>query len=77
MANIKTAERGQSKNLKDDPTPICAEVALCGFSSVCLDCSEVRPHGMFVSKAGSDVSYTSAFITSPVSIINFYTPHKI
>jgi len=32
---------------------------------------------MFVSKAVNEVSYTSAFITLPLSIINFYIPHKI
>lgn len=32
---------------------------------------------MFVSIAVNEVSYTSAFITLPLSIINFYIPHKI
>lgn len=32
--------------------------------------------GVFVSEAMGDVSYTSAFMASPLSIINFYTPHK-
>lgn len=32
--------------------------------------------GVFVSEAVGDVSYTSAFMASPLSIINFYTPHK-
>lgn len=32
---------------------------------------------MFVGKAVDEVSYTSAFITMPLSIINFYTPHKV
>lgn len=34
-------------------------------------------YGMFVSKAVNEVSYTSAFIALPLSIINFYIPHKI